>query len=172
MYLTAALADAQLLDLSLSFVAEVIAFVVMIAILAKWVYPPVIRAAEARQRQVAAELAAAEQSRKDAEAHIAQAQKQLEEARTSAQEIINGANRSAEQLRTELRQKAEEEAARVTERARQEIEAERVKAIGSVRQEVANLVVEATEKVIGESLDSAQHRKLIDRAIAEVTSSR
>ena len=168
MFLSLYLAEAQLLDLSLSFLAEVIAFVVMIAILAKWVYPPVIRAAEARQKQVASELAAAEQSRKEAEERIAQAQKQLDDARTNAQEIINGANRSADQLRGELRQKAEEEASRITERARQEIEAERVKAIGSVRQEVANLVVEATEKVIGESLDDAKHRKLIDKAISEV----
>lgn len=169
MQLTVFLAEAQLLDLSLSFVAEVIAFIIMIAILARWVYPPVMRAAEARQKQVAAELAAAEQARQESEARLASAQKQLDEARANAQQIIDGANRSAELLRGELRQKAEEEAARTTERARQEIEAERVKAIGSVRQEVANLVVEATEKVVGESLDLDRHRKLIDKAIAEVT---
>lgn len=169
MILSLYLADAQLLDLSLSFVAEVIAFVIMIAILARFVYPPVIRAAEARQKQVASELAAAEDARKQAEARMADAQKQLDDARANAQEIITGASRSADQLRNELKQKAEEEAARVSERARQEIEAERVKAIGSVRQEVANLVVEATEKVIGESLDATKHRQLIDKAIAEVT---
>ena len=69
-----------------------------------------------------------------------------------------------------MRQKAEEEAKRIAESARKEIEAERDRAIQSVRGEVANLVVNATEKVIGETLDLNKHKQLIDRAIAEVAS--
>lgn len=165
-------AQAGLLDLSASFFVEVIVFVLMIAILARWVYPPVIRAAEARQRAVAAELEAAQKSHQEAEARIKEAQGQLDQARASAQEIIAGANKSAEQLRQELKQKAEEDAKRTIERARQEIDAERQKAVDSVRQEVATLVVEATERVVGETLDDAKHRKLIDRAIEEVAAGR
>lgn len=157
-----------LLDLDLSFLAEVIAFIAMILILAKWVYPRVIAAAEARQKQVSEQLAQAEQSRKDAEESLRKAQAQLDDARGEAQGIIAGANRSADQLRDELRQKAEEDAKRITEGAKREIEAERQKAVDSVRGEVAGLVIEATSKVLGETLDAAQHRKLIDRAIEEV----
>ena len=168
MYLAQFLAEAGLLDLSLSFVAEVIVFVLMIAVLARWVYPRIIAAAEERQRQVAGELEAAEVARQEAEQRLEQAEKRLEEARGSAQEIIAGANKSAEQLRQELRDRAEEEAKRTTERARQEIEAERQKAVDAVRREVATLVVDATEKVVGETLDEARHRRLIDEAIEEV----
>jgi F-type H+-transporting ATPase subunit b len=69
-----------------------------------------------------------------------------------------------------MRQKAEEESKRTIEAARKEIEAERDQAVRSVRNEVASLVVAATEKVIGQTLDDDKHRELIDKAIREVAS--
>jgi F-type H+-transporting ATPase subunit b len=168
--LTLYLAEAGLLDLSLSFLAEIIAFIVMIAILARWVYPRVLAAAEARQRQVAEELAAAQRAREEAEQRLKDADAKLQEARAQASEIIEGASRLAEQLRADGRARAEEEAKRIIENARRDIEAEREKALDSVRAQVADLVVAAAERVVGESLDLTRQRQLIERAIQEVTS--
>src|SRR5258705_1533848 len=64
-----------------------------------------------------------------------------------------------------MRQKAEEESKRTVEAARKEIEAERDQAVRSVRSEVANLGVAATEKGIGETLEDDNHQRLIDKAI-------
>ena len=164
------LAEAGLLNINATFWIEFVAFVLMLLLLGRYVYPRIIEAAEERQRAVAGELEAAEKSRLDAEERLKQAQAQLDEARGSAQEIIAGANQSAEQLRQELREKAEEDAKRQIERARQEIAAERPKALDSVRSEVAALVVEATQRVVGETLDQKKHRELIDRAFEEVGS--
>jgi F-type H+-transporting ATPase subunit b len=164
------LAEAGLLDLSLSFVAEIIAFLVMVGILARWVYPRVMAAADQRQRQIGAQLEAAERARQQAEERLGEAEGQLRESRNQAQEIIAGANRSADQRRAELLARAEEEARRVAEQARREIDAERQRAIDSVRGEVADLVVAATEKVVGETLDDQRHRRLIEEAIAQVGS--
>jgi F-type H+-transporting ATPase subunit b len=164
------LAEAGLLDLNATFWIELVAFLLMLGVLARYVYPRVIEAAEARQKAIAAELEAAEKSRQDAEARLADAEKKLQEARVSAQEIVAGATRSGEQVRQESKQKAEEEAKRLTQAARKEIEAEREKAIQSVREDVAGLVVAATEKVLGETLDASKHKQLIERAIAEVAS--
>ena len=162
------LATAGLLDLSLSFVAEVIAFLVMVAILARWVFPRVMAAAEARQRQLAEQLEAAERTRREAEERLREAEASLREARGQAAEILEGAGRSGDQLRAEFRERAEEEARRISENARREIEAERQRAVDSVRGQVADLVVAATEKVVGEALDDQRHRRLIDEAIAQV----
>jgi F-type H+-transporting ATPase subunit b len=159
---------AGLLDLSLSFVVEIIAFVAMILILGRWVYPRVMEAAEGRQRQISEQLAAAERARQEAEQRLRDAEARLKEARSQAAEIIEGANRSGEQLRAELRARAQEEARRIVEGAQRDIEAERQKAIDSVRGQVADLVVAATEKVVGETLDEQRHRSLIERAIAQV----
>ena len=159
---------AGLLDLSLSFLVEVIAFIAMILILGRWVYPRVMEAAEGRQRQIGEQLAAAERARLEAEQRLQDAGARLREARTQAAEIVENGNRSGEQLRAELRARAQEDTRRIVENAQRDIEAERQKAIDSVRGEVADLVVEATEKVVGQTLDDKRHRALIEQAIAQV----
>ena len=164
------LSDAGLLEINGTFWIELAAFLLMMWILSRYAYPRIIAAAETRQKMIAAELEAAEKARAEAEQRLAEARTRTDEARETAQEIVSGANRSAEQLRREMREKAEGEARRLTEAARKEIEAEREKAIQSVRAEVAGMVVIATEKVIGESLDAKQHQRLIDKAIQEVAS--
>jgi F-type H+-transporting ATPase subunit b len=163
-------ADAGVITINGTVIVELITFLVMMAVLARWVYPRIVELAEARQRLIAEQLTEAEKSRADAEARLKEAEAQLTEARKTAQSVIEGATKSGEQLRQELKQKADEEAKRITEAARKEIEAERERAIQAVRNEVASLVVAATEKVIGETLDAGKHKQLIDRAIAEVAS--
>lgn len=153
-------------------IVELITFLVMLAILARYVYPEIVRLAEARQRVVVEQLREAEQSRADAEERLKEAEAKLADARKTAQSVIDAANKSGEQLRQELRQKADEESRRTVEAARKEIEAERDEAVRSVRREVSELVVAATEKVIGETLDDDRQRKLIDKAIEEVSSGR
>ena len=162
--------EAGVIDINGTVIVELITFLVILAILARYVYPEIVRLAEARQRAIADQLREADKARAAAEAHLKDAQAQLDDARKTAQGVIEAASRSAEQLRQEARQKSEDDAKRLTESARKEIEAERERAVQSVRNEVAGLVVAATEKVIGETLDGPKHRQLIDRAIAEVAS--
>jgi F-type H+-transporting ATPase subunit b len=161
---------AGVIDINGTVIVELIAFLAMMAVLARWVYPEIVKLAEARQRLIAEQLTEAEKSRTEAEARLKDAEAKLNDARKTAQAMIDGAAKSAEQLRQETRQKSEEDSKRVVEAARKEIEAERERAVQSVRNEVAGLVVSATEKVIGETLDDARHKQLIDRAIAEVAS--
>jgi len=163
-------ADAGVITINSTVIVELITFLVMMAVLARWVYPRIVELAEARQRLIAEQLTEAEKSRAEAEARLKEAEAKLTEARKTAQSVIEGATKSGEQLRQELKQKAEEEAKRLTEAARKEIDAERERAIQAVRNEVASLVVAATEKVIGETLDEGKHKQLIERAIAEVAS--
>jgi F-type H+-transporting ATPase subunit b len=151
-------------------IVELITFVIMLAILARYVYPEIVKLAEARQQAIAEQLKEAEQARTEAEQRLKEAAAKLDDAHKTAQSVIEAATKSGEQLRHELKQKAEEESKRTIEAAKKEIEAERERAVQSVRSEVANLVVGATEKVIGETLDDTKHRQLIERAIAEVAS--
>jgi F-type H+-transporting ATPase subunit b len=178
--LAATFLDAGPLTINATLIVELVGFLFMLLFLMyvplpflgipKPVFPWIVSVAEARQREITSQLEAAKKEREDAEARLAEAQAKLDDARKTAQSVIEAANKSAEQLRQELRQKAEEESKRTIESARKEIQAEREKAIQSVRNEVAGLVVAATEKVIGETLDDAKHKQLIERAIAEVAS--
>jgi F-type H+-transporting ATPase subunit b len=161
---------AGVIDINGTVIVELITFLVMLAILARYVYPEIVKVAEARQQAVAEQLSEAEKARAEAETRLKEAQAKLDDARKTAQEVIDSAGKSAQQLRAEARTKADEDAKRMVEGARKDIEAERERAIQSVRGEVANLVIAATEKVVGETLDGQKHRQLIDRAIAEVAS--
>ena len=163
-------ADAGVITINGTVIVELITFLIMLAILARYVYPEIVKLAEARQLAIAQQLKEAEQARADAEQSLKDAAAKLDDARKTAQSVIDAASKSGEQLRQELRQKAEEESKRTIEAARKEIEAERERAVQSVRNEVASLVVAATAKVIGETLDDDKHRRLIDKAIQEVAS--
>ena len=160
--------EAGVITINGTVIVELVTFLVMLAVLARYVYPEIVKVAEARQRQIAEQLKEAEEARAAAEQRLKEAEEKLNDARKTAQGVLEAAAKSAEQLRQEMRQKAEEESKRTVEAARKEIEAERDQAVRSVRSEVASLVVAATEKVIGETLDDAKHRLLIDKAIAEV----
>ena len=161
---------AGVIEINGTVIVELVTFLIMLAILARYVYPEVVKVAEARQRAIAEQLKEAERARTEAEQRLTEAEAKLNDARKTAQGVIDAATKSGERLRQEQKQKAEEESKRTVEAARKEIEAERERAVQSVRSEVANLVVAATEKVIGETLDDDKHRQLIDKAILEVAS--
>ena len=161
---------AGVIDLNGTVIVELITFLVMLAILARYVYPEVVKLAEARQRAIAEQLKEAEAARAEAEERLKEAEARLNEARHTALTVIEGANRSGEQMRQELKTKAEEDSRRILDAARKEIEVERDQAVRTVRSEVASLVVSATEKVIGVTLDERRHKELIEHAIQEVAS--
>ena len=172
--------DAGVLALNGTFIVETIAFLLMLLFLSyvplpflgitKPVFPWIIGIAEARQREITARLQEAEQARQEAESRLQEADAKLIEARKTADTIVEGANRSGEQLRADLRQKAEAEHKRIVDSAQRDIAAERDRALEGARNEVAGMVVAATEKVIGQTLDERKHRDLIERAIQEVAS--
>ena len=159
---------ANVLTVNATFFIELVAFLVMLAVLWKYAYPAIEQAATARQKQIAEALEAAAKERTEAEERLKQAEAKLADATTQAQEILAGAAKSGQQLREELKAKGEEEAQRQREKAVRDIEAARQQALESIRTEVADLVVTVTQKVVGEALDAKAHKRLIDQAIKEV----
>lgn len=166
----AMLADASLLEINVTFVIEAIAFVAMLLILRRWVYPRVIAAAEARQNQIAQALEEAERHRKEAAAALEDISRQLEEARAQAREILDRAHRAAVAETEELVRKGRQEAEAQLVRARAEISAERDRAIQQIRTQVGTLVVLAASKVLGEAIDRKAHARLIEESLAQVDS--
>lgn len=160
--------DASIITINGTFILELVAFILMIAVMGRFMYPAIARVANSRQQLIADQLAQAERQRDEAITKLAEAEAKLSAARAQADEVIAGATRSGEQIRGELKGKGEEEAARALEKARKDIEAARQTAVDSVREQVADMVVLATEKVIHATIDKEKHRGLIDEAIDEV----
>jgi F-type H+-transporting ATPase subunit b len=159
---------ANVLTVNATFFIELVAFLVMLAVLWRYAYPAIEQAATARQKQIAEALDGAAKERAEAEERLKQAEAKLADATTQAQEILAGAAKSGQQLREELKAKGEEEAQRQREKAVRDIEAAKQQALESIRTEVADLVVTVTEKVVGDALDVKAHKRLIDKAIKEV----
>jgi F-type H+-transporting ATPase subunit b len=159
---------AGLLDINGTLIAEIIAFLLMLGVLARWVYPPIIKAAEARQMQIKQQLEQAEKARQEAEARLQGAQEEIQKARLQAGQIIEQANRAAERIQQEAQEKAREEARRIVEAASRDIEAERQRAVQSIRLQMADIVEAAVGKIVGDSLDGAGHKRLIEAAIEQV----
>ena len=158
-------ADAGLLDFNGTFVAELIAFILMILILGKYAYPRIIAAATAREDRIEAGLRAAQESERRLQEVQEDVRKTLDEAKAQAREILSRAHADASGEADDVLQRARADAEAQIERARTEIGAEKDRAIQDLRTEVSALVIQATTQLIGESLDDQKHRRLIDDAL-------
>ncbi len=151
-----------------TFIVELIAFLIVLGALAKWVLPPVNRAVDERQATIRQSMDDAEDAKRRANEAEAQYRETMERARTEARAMVDDANKMGEQLRTELRQRGEREYERIIARATTDIEASARRASEELRGQIAGMVISVVEKVIGEGLDDEVHRSLIDRTIADV----
>ena len=165
-------ADAGLLDVNGTLIAEVIAFFLMVLILAKWVYPPIMRVATQREKQIEEGVRAADEAKARLESVQEQVAQTLNEARDQAREILARSHREAVVESDEVHERARRDADALVQRAQSEIAAERDRAIQDLRGEVSTLVVDAASKVIGETLDAQAHRRLIDKALEDVSNGR
>ena len=170
MLATPPVADAGLLDLNGTLIAELFAFLIMLGILAKYAYPPILRAAEKRQSQIEEGLKAAAEAEARLRAVQTEVENTLAEARTQAREVIQRGHQEAVAEAEEVRTRGRRDAEAQVVRAREEIATERDRALQEVRAQLSALVVEAAGKVIGEVIDAKAHKRLIDESLAEVGS--
>jgi F-type H+-transporting ATPase subunit b len=151
-----------------TFIVELVVFLLVLAVLGKYVVPRVNTIIEDRQGVIRQALVDAEDAKRRSEEAEAEYARVIEQARSEARSVIDEANRVAEQLRVTRREQAEREYETIISRARTDIEAEARRAAEELRQQVADIVIAVVERVIGDGLDAQAQRNLIDRTIAEV----
>ncbi|HUY10505.1 MAG TPA: F0F1 ATP synthase subunit B [Candidatus Dormibacteraeota bacterium] len=161
-------AAASPLSLNLTFPVEIVVFLALLYLLARYVFPPIVKALDARKQQISQALAEAEAARREVDEARQKEKTDLADARRQAQEILDKAQKLGEELRDELRQKGREEQEAMLTRARAELAQEREQAVSQLRRQVADLVLSATQKILEEELDPKRQRRLIDEALAEV----
>lgn len=145
-----------------------IAFAILFFFMWKWVIPRVNTLLEERRAKIQGELEKAEETRAQAEAELTRYREQLTGARDEANRIIEEARRTADELRADLQAKAEQESQSTVARAQEEIRAERDRVFQELRDQVGQIAVELAGRVVGRSLDPAAHEKLIDDYIDQV----
>lgn len=151
-----------------TFIVELVAFLLVLGALARYVLPVVNKTLEERQERIRQAMADAEEAKRVRAEARHEYDRIVGEARSQARGVVDEANKLAEQLRAEKRQQAEAEYNQKISQAAADIEAQARRAAEELRRQAADLVVAVTEKVIGEGIDLEGQRSLIDRAISEV----
>lgn len=150
-----------MVDLNATLIAQIINFLILVAILSKVAYKPLMKALADRQARIADSLETADQERSAAEQLKREYMEQLAQARVQAQAIVDKATKLAEETKEEIMQEARTEHARLLKEAREEIAREQQRAIAELKNEVVSLSIAAATKIIGHNIDAATNAQLV-----------
>lgn len=149
-----------------------VVFIVLMLLLKKFAWGPLMGIMQQREEQVAGDLDAAEKSRQETKQLLEEQRSLLKEARVEAQAIVENAKKQADLQKEEIVSAARNEAVRLQESAKRDIETEKEKAIAAVREEVVSLSVLAASKVLNKEVSEEDNRSLIEETIAKAGENR
>ena len=150
------------------FIWTIVTFLVLLALLARFAWRPLLQALAAREETIRKSLADAEKARQELERLNQQSEAILRQARTDADGIVAASRADAERLRTELREKARSEADGIIKNAERQIQLETARAIEHIRQEAADLSVAIASKIIQRNITREDNERLIDEALRQL----
>lgn len=145
-----------------------IAFGITYYVLSKLAFPRIAEALDKRRKAIDESIDAAVRTKEEADQLLEEYRARLKEAREQADDIVARSRKAAEAHQEESKAEAKRYREELMETTRKDIEAETRRALDEIRKEVADLTVVATEKVTRKSLDSEDHRRLIEEALSEV----
>ena len=145
-----------------------VVFGVSLVVLTKAVFPRIREALDRRQALITESMDAAERTRQEAEALLAEYRQRLQEARQQADEIVERARQAAATVEAEARTSAQARGEQMLEQTRRDIEAESRRMLDEIMRDVADLTVLATERVTRRALTEADQRQLVQDALADL----
>ncbi len=141
------------------FISQVINFLIVFIILERFLYKPLFNMMDERKARIASSLKDAERASSAADDAAAEKATILEEARREAQEVRAQATRDAEKIEQDVRGRAEQEATDIRMKAQEDAQAQADNALADVNKQVADLAIQATEKLLGRALDDQAEQK-------------
>ncbi len=146
-----------------------IVFLILLLLLAKFAWGPILNALETRERNIQSSIDDATRLRKEASDALDDHRLQLREARHEAQHIIAEAKEAAAGLGRELEAKARQESAAIVQRARREIEVERDAVLEAIRKETVGLALAAASRLVRQRLDAPEDRELVNDYLSSLS---
>lgn len=146
----------------------VIIFLLLLFLLAKFAFPPILGYAAAREARIQDALDTARRDREEAQRLMEEQRQALLHARDQAQHVIADAQKAADRVRREMLDKARADQESIIERAKSEIDAERVRAVDSLRRDAVDLALAAAARLIEKSLDAQEDRRIVTDFLASI----
>jgi F-type H+-transporting ATPase subunit b len=150
------------------YIWTILTFLVLLTLLAKFAWGPLLRALESRQEMIRKSLDDAEEARRELERLHLESAQILKQARVQGESIMSQSRSDAERLREELKQKARAEADTIVRTAGRQIQLETAQALQQIRREAADLSVMIASKLIQRNLSKEDNDRLIEDALKQV----
>lgn len=147
---------------------EVVSFAILLWILWKFAFPPILQTLEERERKIRESLEQADRQRAESEQKMLEHEARFKAASRQAEAVLEGAKERAQRVMEENEQRMKVETQRYKEDATREIEQERRRAIQEIRNQTTAIALLVAEKVVGRSLTDADHQRMADEALASV----
>lgn len=138
---------------------QTITFLVVLFLLSRFAWKPILKGLKDRERSIEEALQQADKARKDMEELKANNEKLIDEARIERDKILKGAEKIAQQVRDEAKDKASAEAQKIVDDARATIEGEKQAALAEIRELVTNLSLDIAEKLLRKELEDPEKQK-------------
>ena len=161
-----------MVSINATLIAQILNFIVLLWVLAKFAYKPLIKAMNDRRNRIINDLDSAEQTRLDAEALKVQYVEQMANARQEATEIVDKANKVAQNLHDEFIEQARAEKDAMMATAKERIEQDKKQALVDIRTQVIALSTQIASKVVNQKLNSTEDQKLVAEATDQVLGNR
>jgi F-type H+-transporting ATPase subunit b len=152
------------------FIWTILTFLVLLALLAKFAWRPLLKALESRQELIRKSLDDAERARQELERLHQESAAIVNKARAEAESIVTRSWSDAERLREETKQKARTEADAIVRNAERQIQLETQRALRQIRTEAVDLSITIASKLIQRNLSKEDNERLIEEALKEVES--
>ena len=150
---------------------QLAAFIVLIFLLRKFAYKPILNTLDERANRIRESMEQAEQIKRDNAAAAQRAQGIIAEAQVQTREMLAQAQQISQRTIAAAQAEAREQRERLLADAHAQITADTTRAKEELQREVARLAIMAASKVVGRSLDSQDHYRLVDEALADATRS-
>lgn len=150
-------------------ITTVITFVLLLVVLSKAAWKPILEAVNKRESKIRGDLDNAQKLQADAESLRQKYEAQLNEAQRTIQEMLSQAKSQADRTRTELVSAAKEESERILEKGRKDLSGEIEKLRQELRTEVADLSVTVAEKILGQAVDKKMQENILQDALKGIS---
>jgi F-type H+-transporting ATPase subunit b len=154
------------------FIWTIATFLVLVVLLAKFAWRPLLDALERRRAEIARALDDAQKARQELERLHQENAKMMAAARAEAEAIVSRSRADAEALREELKQKSKAEAAAIVKNAEAQIQMETARALQQIRQEAVDLSVTIASKILQRSVSKEDNERLIEETLKQVETQR
>ena len=157
-----------MVNINATLIAQILNFLVLVFVLAKFVYKPVLGIMEERKNKIAIELETAEKAKNDAEAVKAEYAAKLADARQEAQAIIENARKTAQAAHDKIMADTKVEQEQYVAAQKEIIATEKKKAMDEVRAQVISLSMIAAGKIVEQKLNSEEDKKMASKIVDSI----